>query len=128
VVDSGVETGWTPTDGLWTAFLKGADPSVWQSTGFVIEANDVFELSVDARNTWQGTTLQMLLYYEDADIRVPAALAEVTVGDTMQTFTVTFDAASMPEVVGKVLGIEFDNVTANGESWIGLDNVRLLLK
>jgi hypothetical protein len=130
VVDSGVETGYTPTDGLWTAFLKGADPSIWQSTGFVIQASDVIELSVDARNTWQGTTLRMLLYYDDPDlgIRFPAAMAEVAVTDAMQTFTLTLDAAQAPDAVGKVLGIEFDNITTNGESWIGLDNVRLLLK
>jgi hypothetical protein len=27
--------------------------------------------------------------------------------------------------VGKMIGVEFDNVTTEGESWIGLDNVRL---
>ena len=46
----------------------------------------------------------------------------------MQTFTVTFDAAKTPEAAGKVLGIEFDNITTTGDSWIGLDNVRLMLK
>jgi hypothetical protein len=128
VQDSGVETGYTPTDGLWTAFLMGADPSVWQSTGFVIGAQDTFELAVDARNTWQGTTLRMTLYYEDLGLRVPAASADVAVGDAMQTFTLSLAAQDVPAAVGKVLGIEFDNVTANGDSWIGLDNVRLTVK
>ncbi len=63
VADSGVETGYTATDGEWTAFLKGADPSVWQLTNYAIEAEDVFELQVDARNTWQGTTLRMIIFY-----------------------------------------------------------------
>ena len=125
VADSGVETGYTPTDGAWTAFLMGADPSVWQSTGFVIFDDDTFELRVDARNTWQGTTLRMTLYYDEGGVRVPAASADVTVKDTMQTFTLSFAAKDMPACVGKVLGVEFDNVTTNGESWIGLDNVRL---
>jgi hypothetical protein len=128
VADSGVETGYTATDGQWTAFLMGADPSVWQSTGFVIQANDVIELGVDARNTWQGTTLRMTLYYEDLGVRVPAAMAEVAVTDTMQRFTLTLDAAQVPEAAGKVLGIEFDNVTTNGQSWIGLDSVSLTLE
>jgi hypothetical protein len=128
VADSGVETGWTATDGQWTAFLMGADPSVWQSTGFVIQASDVLTLSVDARNTWQGTTLRMTLYFEDAGVRVPAATADVAVTDTMQQFTLTLDAAQVPAAAGKVLGIEFDNVTTNGQSWIGLDNVSLTLE
>jgi len=61
VADSGVESDarYPATDGAWTGFLMGSDPSIWQLTDFVIEANDVFELNVDARNTWQGTTLKM---------------------------------------------------------------------
>jgi hypothetical protein len=128
VADSGVETGYTATDGQWTAFLMGADPSVWQSTGFVIQASDVFTLSVDARNTWQGTTLRMTVYYEDAGIRVPAATVDAAVTGTMQRFALTFDAAQVPAAAGKVLGVEFDNVTTNGQSWIGLDNVTLTLE
>jgi hypothetical protein len=53
------------------------------------------------------------------------AFADVALTDTMQTFTLTFDAKEAPEVVGKKIGVEFDNVTTNGDSWIGLDNVRL---
>jgi len=128
VADSGVETGYGATDGLWTAFLMGADPAVWQNTGFLIAAEDVFELKVDARNTWQGTTLRMTLYYLDADLRVPAATADVTVTDAMQTFALPFNAADLPACVGKEIGIEFDNVTTEGQSWIGLDNVRLTVK
>jgi len=128
VADSGVETGYGATDGLWTAFLMGADPAVWQNTGFLIAAEDVFELKVDARNTWQGTTLRMTLYYLDAGLRVPAATADVTVTDAMQTFALPFNAADLPACVGKEIGIEFDNVTTEGQSWIGLDNVRLTVK
>src|SRR4030042_2219434 len=57
VADSGVETGWGATDGEWTAFLMGGDPSVWQLTSYVIGADDVIELKVDAKNNWQATTL-----------------------------------------------------------------------
>jgi len=128
VADSGVETGYGATDGTWTAFLKGADPSIWQSTGFVIAADDVFALSVDARNTWQGTTLRITLYYEDGKVRVPAATVDVAVKDAMQTFTLPFAANDVPAAVGKIIGIELDNVTTNGDSWIGLDNVWLTVK
>lgn len=126
--DSGVETGWTPTDGLWTAFLKGADPSVWQLTNCVIQADDVFVLNVDARDTWLGTTLKMVLYFDMAGIRIPAASQEVTVTGTMQTFALEFAAKDLQVSIGTKIGIEFDNATAVGDSWIGLDNVRLTLK
>jgi hypothetical protein len=125
VADSGVETGYGATDGEWTAFLMGADPSVWQLTDYVIDAEDVFELQVDARNTWQGTTLRIILFYDEEGIRIPVAFADVTVADAMQTFSLVFDAKEAPDAVGRRIGIEFDNVTAEGESWIGLDNVRL---
>lgn len=125
VSDSGVETGYGATDGQWTAFLMGADPSVWQVTNYVIDAEDVFELQVDARNTWQGTTLRMILFYEEEGFRIPVAFVDASVTDTMQTFSLVFDAKEAPDAVGRKIGIEFDNVTTNGQSWIGLDNVRL---
>jgi len=128
VADSGVETGYGATDGTWTAFLKGADPSIWQSTGFVIAKDDVFALSVDARNTWQGKTLRVTMYYEADGLRVPAATVDVTLTDVMQTFTLPFAANDVPASIGKILGVEFDNVTENGESWIGLDSVFLTVK
>lgn len=48
--------------------------------------------------------------------------------DTMQTFTLEFPAKDLQVAVGAKVGIELDNVTAVGDSWIGLDNVRLGLK
>ncbi len=127
-VDSGVETGWGPTDGLWTGFLKAGDPSVWQLTHHVVGAEEVYELKIDARITWLATTLRLTLYYEDAGVRVPAALADVALANDMQEFVLTFAAADVPESVGKVLGIELDNVTEASESWAGIDNVRLSLR
>ena len=125
VADSGVETGYSATDGQWTAFLKGADPSVWQLTNYIIDAEDVFELQVDARSTWQGKTLRIILFYDEEGIRIPVAFVDATVADAMQTFSLVFDAKEAPDAVGKKIGIEFDNVTTTGDSWIGLDNVRL---
>ncbi len=125
VADSGVETGYTATDGEWTAFLMGSDPSVWQLTNYVIDAEDVFELQVDARSTGSATTLRIILFYDDEGIRMPAVFADVAITDAMQTFSLVFNAADVPEAVGKKIGVEFDNVTTNGNSWLGLDNVRL---
>jgi len=124
-VDSGVETGYTATDGEWTAFLMSGDPSVWQLTGHTIAEGDVLELKVDARITWAATTLRMSLYYDDNGIRVPVATDEVTLTDGMQEYTLSFSAGDVPESVGQQLGIEFANAST-GDTWIGLDNVRLV--
>ena len=125
--DSGVETGFTPTDGLWTAFLKAGDPPVWQLTNHTIASGEVFELKVDAGNNWHATTLLIVLYYDHAGVRRWAADQEVNITDTMHEYTLTFNAAYAPASVGKKIGIEFTNVTPDPASWLGLDNVRLTL-
>jgi len=122
--DSGVETGYTPTDGDWTVFLMSGDPSLWQLTGHTIAENDVLELKVDARITWAATSLLMSLYYDDNGTRVPIATGEVILTDAMQEYTLLFSAAGAPASVGKQIGIELSNVSS-GDTWIGLDNVRL---
>ena len=123
-VDSGVETGFTPTDGDWTAYLMSGDPSVWQLTDHTIAEGDVLELKVDARITWAATNVQMTLYYDDNGTRVPAVSSDVALTDDMQEYTLSFAANDVPESVGQRIGIEFTNVSS-GDSWIGLDNVRL---
>ncbi|MBN1359369.1 MAG: hypothetical protein JW993_02205 [Sedimentisphaerales bacterium] len=134
-VDSGVETGWGATDGIWTAFLMSGDPSVWQITDHVIAADETLRLQVDAKNNWAATTLQMSLFAYDEvldpndpniviPVRTPIAVQDVTLTDAMQTFTLECATADVPEAVGYLLGIELSNVSA-GDSWLGLDNVRL---
>jgi hypothetical protein len=122
VVDSGVETGFTPTDGEWTAYLMGGDPPVWQMTDRTINPGDVYELKVDARITWAADMLTMSLYYEAGGVCVPVATADVALTEAMQEYTLTFAADDVPASIGRKIGIEFLNPTSN---WIGLDNVRL---
>jgi hypothetical protein len=125
VMDSGVEMGWGATDGLWTAFLMGGDPSVWQLTEHVIAVDEVFQLAVDTKNNWQATTLQVTLYYDEDGARVSAATQDVTLTDSMTEVVLAFSAADVPEAIGKNIGIEFDNVTEESGSWLALDDVRL---
>jgi hypothetical protein len=127
-VDSGVESGWGATDGEWTAFLKGADPSVWQLTDFVMAADDVIELKVDAKNNWQATTLQLSMYIDIEGVRVPVAVAEFVLTDAMQEFTLAFAVQDDPLAADMRLGVELANVSVEGESWIGVDNVRVEVK
>jgi uncharacterized surface protein with fasciclin (FAS1) repeats len=124
VVDSGVETGYTATDGEWTAYLMSGDPSVWQMTPLTLGQGDLFTLKVDARITWAATTMRMTLYYLADGVRVPAATADVALTDAMQEYALELNAYLAPDAVGKTIGIEFENVS-EGASWIGLDNVRL---
>lgn len=126
VSDSGVETGYTPTEGDWTAFLMSGDPSVWQLTDHTIILGDVFELKLDARITWVATTLQMTLYYDDNGTRIPAASTEVTLANDMEEYTLLFSSSDVPESAGHKIGIELVN-SSSGDTWLGLDNVRLEL-
>ncbi len=127
--DSGVETGWTPTDGDWTAFLMGQDAAVYQITDHVIQPEDDITLSVDARITWQATLLEMLFFYvDDAGNKVPITGDVYELTGEMAPYESAFQAAKYPESVGHLLGIWFDNVSDNDQSWLGLDNVMLFNK
>ncbi len=122
--DSGVETGWTPTDGSWTAYLMSGDPSMWQLTSHVITATNELRLKFDARITYAATALRASLYYDNNGPRVPAAGQVITLSDAMREYTLSFSAGTVPASVGHKIGIEFSN-TSTGSSWLGLDNVRL---
>lgn len=111
--------GWTPTDGEWTAYLKGGDPSVRQLTERTINQGDVYELKVDARIAWEATTLRMSLCYDKAGARVPVATSDVVLTGDMQEYTLVFSAGDIPASVGRKIGVEFANVSAVGESWLG---------
>ncbi len=135
---SGVEMGWNATDGIWSAFLLGGDPSVWQVTDHVIAANETIRFQVDVKNIWSAAppaTLQMTLFAYDeivdpndpniiTAVRTPIRVYDAVLGDAMQTCTMECVAADVPEAVGYKLGIELGNSTAD-LSYIGMDNVKL---
>jgi hypothetical protein len=125
--DSGVEMAAQPTDGQWSAYLKGGDPSVWQLTAHAIEETEVFQLDVDTRVTKGAVrgedNLRMTLYYDDNGARVRVATASLPVPYLQPvTCTLVFKAADVPKSVGHKIGMEFANAKDN---WISLDNVRL---
>ncbi len=128
-VDSGVEQGWGATDGIWTGFLKAADPSVWQTTGHILAIGDVLTLSVNAKNNWLGTTVELTLYVEDANgVRLPLAIADANFTDDMATYSVTATACDTPDLMGLPVGVEINHVTAEGGSWMGFDEVSLTVE
>ena len=122
--DSGVETGFTPTDGEWTGFIMGGDSAVYQITNHVIQEGDEIELLVDARITWAAMFLKIGFFYEDNGTQVPLETEIWELLDTMEEYFLLFSAADHPDAVGQNLGILFDNVS-DSASWIGIDNVRL---
>ncbi|MBN1782385.1 T9SS type A sorting domain-containing protein [bacterium] len=126
-VDSGVEQGWGATDGAWTMFMKSGDPQIWQLTDHVLAAGETIKLSIDAKNNWQATDLQVTLYYDDAGARVVAAENVVAMTDVMAVCSVELVVDDVPAAIGNLLGIAFQNVSAEAGSWIGADNVRLSL-
>lgn len=126
VVDCGVETGWTPTDGEWTAFLRSYNTFLWQLTDHTIAAGDEIDLLVDARITWAALLLEISFFYEDNGAKVFTDVEEWELTEVMEEYGAHFSAALFPLSVGKKLGIAFNNTTEVADSWIGLDNVRLI--
>jgi hypothetical protein len=137
IVDSGVESDWPgSTDGVWTGFLMGGDPSVYQTTDHVIAAGDEFLLMLDARDNWSATTpalLEVTLYADAMGQRVVLATEtfEMTSGEIVadypewNTYTLSFAADTMEMLQGFPIGIELRNAQ-EASSWIGVDNVRFV--
>jgi hypothetical protein len=125
--DSGVETGYGPTDGDYTAFLMAQDTSVYQITDHLIQSSDQITLLVDAHITYLGNLLEMKLFYEDAPGSfVDLAFDYIELISDMDEYSISFKASDFPASIGKKLGIWFDNITSESNSWLGLDNVRLV--
>jgi beta-glucanase (GH16 family) len=125
--DSGVEFGWAPTEGSWSGFLMGSDPSVWQLTDHVILPGAEYRLKIDAENNSDATQLQMSLYYDNDGDWVTAVSRIVDLADEngsgqKQEFTLFFSSYDLPSAVGHRLGIEIDNPA---DGWAGFDNVHI---
>jgi streptogramin lyase len=125
--DSGVEMSGGPTDGLWTGFLSGSDPSVWQMTNHTIIDDEVFELKVDARNNYGTSTLKMSIYYDEGGFPVYVVSDQTTLTKTMQEYTLLFTANAFPTSIGHKIGFEFDNISLESYNRLSLDNVRFSL-
>ena len=127
--DSGVEQFGVATDGLWSAFLKGSDTSVYQITGYKILAGDDITMTADLCSTYGATLCELTMFYlDDTGAKIPLVVGQDAVGSTMVNQSVSFHATDFPACVGHTLGISFDNISPNGESWLGLDNVKLYSK
>ena len=127
-IDSGVAPNTIATEGVSVAWLDSDDGVLWQLTGHTIQAGDVFVLQADVRNSWQTTTFDLILYYDDNVTRVPVAKTtgdfEGFVDAFLTEFAVTFSTASAPASVGHLLGVAIHN-TSVPNSFVEIDNFRL---
>jgi len=127
-IDSGVATNSLATDGTFVAWLDSDDGVLWQLTGYTIQAGDVLTLKADVRNSWQTTTFDLMLYYDDNGTRVTVATTtgdfEGFVDPFLTEFSVTFAAVSVPASVGHLLGVAVRN-TSVPNSFVEMDNFRL---
>jgi hypothetical protein len=123
----GAETGWGPTDGLYTGFL-GGNMEAFQLTSHTIAVDEVYTLTIDARRTWQGPNITLGLYYDDGGARVQMAslFHEFVGGDTtdMEELNLVALANDTPAAIGNNLGIQIMSGPPDA-AWIGFDNVRL---
>ncbi len=116
------------TDGEWIAWLQSDDGPIVQLTDYVVQSGDVITLDLDARASWQTTTFDVSLYYDDGGARQVVATTTFDFGgivdDTLLPISVTFDAADAPAAVGNRLGVLVEN-TSIPDSYVEWDNVRL---
>lgn len=123
----GAETGWGPTEGIYTGYC-GGNMEVFQLTGHTIVADEVYTLTIDARRTWQGPNITLGLYYDDGGTRVQMAslFHEFVGGDTtdMEELNLVALANDAPDAIGNSLGIQIMSGPPDA-AWIGFDNVRL---
>ncbi|MFH1196617.1 MAG: CotH kinase family protein [bacterium] len=125
--DSGVEDGMGATEGTWTGFLMGNDDAVFQLTDYQIQPDDIIELKVDAKITYAADLLEMSLFYQnDSGNKINLVSKNVNITSDMVTYVLSLSVSGNETVIGRKLGIMFDNVSSNPNSWLGLDNIKLI--
>jgi hypothetical protein len=123
--DSGVESDYPTTDGIWRGFLLSDDPSVWNLTGHTISAGEQFYLTIDASITGVDN-FKISLYYDDVGSRVEVASKTFQTTADYVEYSVSFDADDVPASIGNAIGIELDNADSySWQTWVAFDNVRL---
>jgi len=129
---AGVEEGWTPTNGTYTAFM-GKNALIFNLTDFLMMEGDQFELIFDARSTWQGNHLLGQLYYDDEGNRVVFASTTVDLSEqsVYGTFFVDSNAVG-PAMTDHKIGIQFiheyvPGLTPDDNIWAGIDYIDLIL-
>ncbi len=129
VFDSGVDNQGVATNGNYVAYLMGGDSALYQNLNRRLNSDDQLMLTVDAMNSYIGTTLKMELFYNDGDsvtgAIIPIVSETKTMTSKMAAYSISVKGSDFPDVQGLNIGILFQNVTPGAHSWIYIDNVRL---
>ena len=127
--DTGIETGISSgQDGAQRAFFKNTDGGAFNLTSYVMQAGDSLTLTFSALRFNSGDNFTAKLFSStDATYATNATLnsliyAPVSQG-TFEGFTLNYTAVAAD--AGKTIGVSFDNESAIGNSYAGLDNVVL---
>ena len=127
-IDSGVAPNNLATDSAFVAWLDSDDGELWQLTDYTIMAGDVFTLKADVRNSWQSTSFDLRLFYDDNSSRITVAKTTGYFSGQSDAFLseykVRFAADSNASSIGKNLGVVIEN-TSGPNSFIEMDNFRL---
>ena len=125
--DSGEETGQGASDGIWSAFLFGKDAPVYQTTDYSIQTNDKIALTVSAKNNGGADLFKMTLFYLNGSfVKIPIVSNTFNISGVMEDYSISFSSSGFSSSVGRKLGIMLSNVSSISQSWIGVDNVRLV--
>jgi hypothetical protein len=126
-LDSGVELGWVPQDGQYTAFMRATpDSSIWNMTDYTMQADDVFQLKIEGRATWAATLLKTALFYVNGSgQRVILASQDNPLNTALTYETYSLLASADANAAGHTLGILLQNSSPLSASWAGADNVRV---
>ena len=126
VWDSGVEQDWSPTDGIYTAFLMGQDPETYNITDYTIKEGDEFLLTFDARDIYATDLFEFELFYvNDNNERITMDYGDDEITAEMSEHELTVNASSYPNSVGHKIGVGIDNISSSDNSWMAIDNIRL---
>ena len=127
--DSGVEPA-TNMGGKYRAYLMGYDPGIYQVLKRRVEADDQLQLEADAVNNYQGTTLVMRLFYMNGDTanapRVVMVGDTITLTSNVATYSISIKASADSAAIGHYIGVYFKNASPDSNSWLNLDNVRVM--
>jgi hypothetical protein len=119
-IDSGVESEWlSPTGELWRGFLYNQDPSVYNFCDSTITTNRTYTLYFEATGLIKAS-----LIYGSASSRTEI-VSETFLPADWESFSLSFASDDYPDAIGQAIGVEFLNATESGDSWTGIDNVRI---
>lgn len=127
---AGREFGWTPTEGVATAFM-GKDAVIYNLTDFLMMEGDEYQLIFDGRSTWQGSNMVAELYYDNEGQRIVFATTTIDLSEQAEYGTFSLNSGPVdPNVNDHKIGIQFTHQYVEGlwpddNIWAGLDYIEL---